>query len=551
MLRRHNPAKGPSVQPGFGRLQRATKRTATRPGRPSRLGAVHELRQSQVRLAAIINASLDAIVCVDESRHITIFNPAAAAMFDCPAAQALGSPLERFLPDAALALACGADGERTKMGEMEGRTRAGRSLCVAVNLSVQQRRKSAIVTLFIRDLTARKRVETQRKVMEAKLRESQKMQAIGTMAGGIAHDFNNILAAILGNVALAKDDLGDHAVARTSLMEIEKAGHRARDLVRQILAFSRNDAPQRNPVDLADLVHETVRLLRVTLPPSIELKVQIAQQMPTVLADATQVERALLNLCTNAVHAIGASRGTITVKLDSTRSESLLQERRETARGDHVSLSVRDTGPGMDPPTRERIFEPFFTTKPVGQGTGLGLAVVHGVMQAHQGSVGVQSAPGQGSVFTLYFPLANGEPAAQHSASEPSVTPAGHGQHVMYVDDDEALVFLVQRALTRQGYRVSGFTDPHAALAALRAHPRDVDLLVSDYNMPGYCGIDLLREARRLQPGLRLAMASGYISPEIKQLAKDEGASALIHKPNDVEALCEIVQRLMQGRGAG
>ena len=506
-----------------------------------------ELHLSENRLAAIINSSLDAIICVDASRTITIFNPAAAALFQCPSSEALGSPLERFLPDAVQTLAYNQLSTHAQLGEMEGRTVGGKALAVEVSVSFERRLDGDIITVFARDLTARKKIETQRNVLETQLRESQKMQAVGTMAGGIAHDFNNILGAILGNVELAKQDAGENSPALISLSEIEKAGRRARDLVRQILTFSRNETPKRSAIQLAEVVHETTRLLKVTLPPSIDLQLRIDPHVPAVMADATQVEQALLNLCTNAMHAIGTEKGTISVKLSSTYALSLKEERRGSSRGHHVTLAVRDTGTGIDPETMERIFEPFFTTKPVGQGTGLGLAVVHGIMRTHQGSVGVKSTPGGGSVFTLYFPPAEtAVVAAQLEMAFPS-TVHGEGKHVMYVDDDEALIFLVERVLTRKGFKVSSFTDPHLASAALRENPQIFDLLVTDYNMPGFCGVDLLREARLVRPDLPVALASGYVTAEIEQQALAEGVGALIHKPNDVEELCDIVQRLVHG----
>jgi two-component system, cell cycle sensor histidine kinase and response regulator CckA len=505
-----------------------------------------ELHLSENRLAAIINSSLDAIICVDANRSITIFNPAAAALFQCPSGQALGSPLERFLPDAVQTLAYNQLSSHAQLGEMEGRTSGGKALAVEVSVSFERRLDGDIITVFARDLTARKKIETQRNVLEAQLRESQKMQAVGTMAGGIAHDFNNILSAILGNVELAKQDAGAQSPALTSLLEIEKAGRRARDLVRQILTFSRNETTIRSTIHLADVVHETTRLIKVTLPPSIDLVVRIEDHVPPVMADATQIEQALLNLCTNAMHAIGSSKGTISVKLGSTYTLPLRKERRGKSRGHHVTLSVQDTGVGIDPETMERIFEPFFTTKPVGQGTGLGLAVVHGIMRTHQGSVGVQSKPGQGSVFTLYFPPAKSPAVTHQKEIGPPNTVEGKGKHVMYVDDDEALVFLVERVLTRKGFKVSSFTDPHLASAALRERAQEFDLLVTDYNMPGFCGIDLLREAREIRPELPVALASGYVTPEIEQQAFIEGAGALIHKPNDVDELCDIVQKLVQ-----
>ena len=504
-----------------------------------------ELHQSESRLAAIINSSLDAIVCVDADGTISVFNPAAAILFQCPSDQALGSPLERFLPQAVSTLAYSQVSTHAQLGEMEGRTAEGKVLSVEVSVSTERRPEGDITTVFARDLTARKKIETHRNVLEAQLRESHKMQAVGTMAGGIAHDFNNILSAILGNVELAKLDTPTDSAALVSLTEIEKAGRRARDLVRQILTFSRNEPPKRRPIQLAEVIHETMRLLKVTLPPTIDMQVVIHPGASAVLADATQVEQALLNLCTNAIQSIGKDRGSVIVELGNPPLGSRLVERRGSSRGNHVRLAVKDSGAGIDPDTLRRIFEPFFTTKPVGEGTGLGLAVVHGIMRTHMGTVGVQSKLGKGSTFTLYFPPVDAPAQPVDIDIKGTAEIYGMGKHVMYVDDDQALVFLVERVLRRKGFKVTSFTDPHMAATALRADPQDYHLLVTDYNMPGYCGVDLLREAKVIRPGLPVALASGYVTAEIEQSAIDEGAQALIHKPNDVEELCEIVQRLI------
>ena len=538
-----------------------------------------QLHASEKRLEAVINSALDAIICVDQHQRITVFNPTAAALFQCTAADALGSTLDRFLPDAGQALAFAQLTTQAMLGEMTALTVGGKELAVEVSVSFERHAEGETTTVFARDLTGRKKAEAHRSELEAQLRESHKMQAVGTMAGGIAHDFNNILHAILGNVELAKADCAPGSPMLESLLEIDKAGRRARDLVRQILTFSRNEAPQRTAVSLAEVAHDTERLLRVTLPPAIELHMQLQAGLPPVLADITQVEQALLNLCTNAVHAIqgqGGERGSIHVEAAAVQPDQRLSERLGLAAGDYVALTVRDSGPGMDAATLERIFEPFFTTKPVGQGTGLGLAVVHGVMRTHGGAADVHSTPGHGSRFTLYFPVAAGTagtaPAAPPAAiaSTPTATPAAakpaaalaalpddpdgtpppRKPHVMYVDDDEALVFLVQRLLRRRGYEVSGFTDPHEATAALRAEPERYDLLVTDYNMPGFCGVDLVHEARLIRADLPVALASGYVTAEIEQAALAEGARALIHKPNDVEELCATVQRLVAGDGA-
>ncbi|MEH3085956.1 MAG: ATP-binding protein [Xylophilus ampelinus] len=519
-----------------------------------------QLRASESRLEAVIDSALDAIVCVDAQQRITVFNPAAAALFQCPAPQALGTPLSRFLPDAPHALSFSQISTNAMLGEMTARTATGHELMVEVSASFEQRDGAATTTLFAHDLTGRKKAEAHRAMLEAQLRESQKMQAVGTMAGGIAHDFNNILSAILGNVDLAMADAGPDSPAQLSLAEIGKAGRRARDLVRQILTFSRNEPSRRQPVAIAEVIAETARLLRVTLPPQIELHLRAGPALPPILGDATQVEQALLNLGTNAVHALGDTPGSISIGANEQDPPQALRDRLGLHAQRYVAVSVTDTGSGMDAGTIERIFEPFFTTKPVGQGTGLGLAVVHGVMRNHQGATDVRSEPGRGSAFTLYFPVpeaAEGAAAAAAVASPPADPPAsaapapgrsadeGRGRHVLYVDDDQALVFLVRRLLTRRGYRVTGLTDPSEAEGLLRDTAAHFDLLVTDYNMPGYSGVDLVRAAKSVRPELPVALASGHITTEIERAAREAGALELIYKPNDVEELCATVQRLV------
>ncbi len=503
-----------------------------------------ELLQSKNRLSAIIDSSLDAIVGVDHHQCIVVFNPSAAALFECPTDQAMGLPLAVFLPDVKRLLDDLTPVGHTQLGEVTGISLRGTHIPLDVSVSVEQQPSGRLATLFAHDLTVRKKLERHREALEAKLRESQKMQAIGTMAGGIAHDFNNIISAILGNVVLAGQDVGAQSAVAVSLAEIDKAGRRARDLVRQILTFSRNEQPKRVALQLADIVHETLLLVKVTLPPHIDLQATIDPATPPVLADATQIEQALLNLCTNAIHAIGPTAGNIRIDLSGPCAAPGTADNGGGQTGAWVRLRVTDTGCGMSMQTQQRVFEPFFTTKPVGQGTGLGLSVVHGIMASHQGHVDIQSTPGQGSVFDLYF-LQAPVPVAVVPPPAPSVQPRGDGQRVMYVDDDEALVFLVKRVLTRQGYRVQTFTDPRAAVHALRADPACCDLLLTDFNMPGYSGVDLLQDAKTIRPDLPVALASGYVTPDIEQAARAAGACALIHKPNDVDELCRTVQAML------
>ena len=399
-----------------------------------------------------------------------------------------------------------------------------------------------------RDITGRKQVEAERAELEAQLQESQKMEALGTLAGGVAHDFNNALASILGNVELARQDVGPGHEALVSLEEIGKASRRATDLVQQILTFGRRAKLERKPTSLALVVVESARLLRATLPAKVVLNVDCKGDTPAVLADAAQVKQILLNLCGNALQAVQDQErpGVIEVRLET----HMQAEARGNLRpGRYACLTVRDNGPGMDEETRSHVFEPFFTTKQKGKGTGLGLSVVHGIAQSHQASIEVESSPGEGSTFRIYFPAIDAL-VAEVPASTADTAPAdGRGLHVLYVDDEQAIVFLMKRLLERQGYRVSGFTQPQEALATVRANPDRFDLAVTDYNMPGMSGLEVAQALREIRPDLPVVLASGYITEELRAQAPVAGIRELIYKPNTVDDLCEAVARAAQTAG--
>ncbi|MFY9315755.1 MAG: PAS domain S-box protein [Burkholderiales bacterium] len=283
----------------------------------------------------------------------------------------------------------------------------GRELVVEIQTTLIEFGGKAAYHLAGRDVTEQLKAEKERTLLEAQLRQSQKMEAVGTLAGGIAHDFNNIIGSILGNAELARQDVGADHPAFESIAEIGKAGRRARALVQQILAFSRKQALAKSVTELGPVLEEAARLLRATLPAGVRFAVACAPDAPAVLADATQIHQLLVNLCTNSWHAMEGRPGEIDVRLEAVSvDEALAHERPDLRPGRYVRLSVRDTGKGMDAATMERIFEPFFTTKPVGEGTGLGLSVVHGIVQGHGGAIVVESAPGKGSAFHLYFPAA-------------------------------------------------------------------------------------------------------------------------------------------------
>ena len=389
-----------------------------------------------------------------------------------------------------------------------------------------------------RDIGERKRAEAERRGLEAQLRESQKMESIGTLAGGIAHDFNNILGSILGNVALATEDAGANPAVRTSLSQIGKAARRARSLVQQILAFSRRQPQELVLQPLRPLLEDTLGLLRSTLPAMVTLDATLSDVAVHVEADATQVLQVLMNLATNAWHALPNRVGEIHIGLNTlVLGDSAPAPHNAMPPGRYAHVWVADTGTGMDRATRERIFEPFFTTKPVGEGTGLGLSVVHGIMNAHQGGISVESAPGAGTTFHLYFPARE---AALTVPAFDSTAPAplrGEGQYVLYVDDDEVMVLMVQRLLTRAGFRVTCCADAREAMAHVQATSEPVDVVVTDFNMPEFSGIDLAKALAEVRPGLPVVISSGYISDDMRVQARAAGVYCVLNKQDTLEVL--------------
>ncbi len=396
------------------------------------------------------------------------------------------------------------------------------------------------------DITERKKAERAHASLEAQLRESQKMEALGTLAGGIAHDFNNILGSILGNADLARQDASSNWQALVSLEEIQKAGYRARDLVQQILSFSRRQPTSRRVMSLAPIVEESARLLRAALPGGVLIECHCAADTPSVVADPTQVQQVMLNLGTNAAHAMEGRSGSIDIRVEGiTLDDASARFDLNLRPGRYARVVVSDTGHGMNAATLRRIFEPFFTTKPVGKGTGLGLSVAHGIMHSHEGAIVAHSELGNGSRFELYFPhmqaVAGGLITTEHArpASE------GSGQHILYIDDDEAQVFLIKRTLERWGYRVSAYLQQREALDVLLAGTARFDLVVTDFNMPGISGLEIARTIRDARPDLPVIVVSGYITDDLRAQAAAAGVRELISKSHEVEELRDVVQRLV------
>ena len=372
--------------------------------------------------------------------------------------------------------------------------------------------------------------QRERQQLATQLERSQRLYSLGTLAGGIAHDFNNILAAIAGNAELALLDSHAQNGVRSHVVEIQKAARRGSDLVRQILTFGRREQPKRELIDPRSVVEEALQLLRPTLPQGVTLRMSCAGQLPQLAADSTQLHQIIMNLGTNALQAMGSGGGTIDVTLDTCVVDAAMVTKLvDLAVGSYMRIRVTDTGCGMDEATLRQAFDPFFTTKDPGKGTGLGLAVVHGIVMGHGGAIDVCSERGVGTAFTLYFPAGPGETRVvttrQVESSESQL-------HVMYVDDDEMLVTLAAQALESPACHVTGFTDPLAALECFAKAPEKFDVIVTDMSMPTLPGFELAARVHRLRADIPIIVTSGYLRPQDYEMAERLSISKLVYKPN-------------------
>jgi PAS domain S-box-containing protein len=395
----------------------------------------------------------------------------------------------------------------------------------------------------VEDITSLREAEEERRELEGQLRQSQKLEALGTFAGGIAHDFNNILGAILGYGERAFHSLPAASDERRYVEQVLNAGNRARTLVERILTFSRSGMGARVPVLVSPVVVETIELLKGRLPASIELDVKLNANDTYIAGDATHLHQVVMNLCSNAVLAM-PSGGTLAVTLDkahfalaTTLSEGTVGP------GDCVRLTVSDTGSGISPEVLERIFNPFFTTRRTGEGTGLGLSLVDGIVREYGGGIDVHSVVGQGSRFDIYLPVTEAPPPAADGISED--LPRGDGQVVLIVDDEDALVTLVEEVLADLGYEPVGFRSSAAALQAFKEDPNRFDVVITDQTMPDLTGLALANEIRAIRDTLPVILCSGYGNAALEDEARKAGAAALLRKPLRSGELALALHRIL------
>ena len=503
--------------------------------------AEESLQKTTHMLQTLVDASPLAIVVIGEDSRVMIWSPAAERMFGWTAEEAVGQVLP-FVPEGDIGAVSAQIPSRQAAVERRRRRKDGTLVDVNVWSSPLRNASGGVIGSLgiLADVTERRRFERQ-------IRQSQKLDALGSIAGGIAHDFNNILTVLRGNLSLVQASVPAEYQLQTSLSEMDKACNRAASLVRQILTFGGRQEQSRTLMTMQPAVNDALQLLRSTIPASIEINTSLPPNLPTVMADSAQIHQVILNLGINASHALENARGRIDVSLEALEvDEALAATCPELHVGRYVRLIVADNGIGMSRDTLDRIFEPFFTTKPAGRGTGLGLAVVRGIVKNHDGAITVTSEPGRGTRFSVYFPVVDGEVTGKHQQVVEAFH--GNGERVLFLDDEEPIVLLASRMLNRLGYKVEAHTRAADALEDFRRRPEEFDLVLTDLSMPGASGMDFAASVLALRPDVPVIMTTGYIDPDDLDRARRIGVCEVILKPTTIEEMGRSFHRQLKAR---
>ncbi len=485
---------------------------------------------------------------IDSQGRIVLVNREVERLFGYSREDLLGRSVDMLVPDAVRSrhprdrAAFLANPRERAMGhgrELHGLRKDGTEVPVEIGLTPVATEEGMFVISSVVDISARRKAEAERRLLEEQLRESQKLEALGTLAGGIAHDFNNLLGGIIGYAELVRAAVTSEAT-RADLAELLLYAERGKQLIKQILIFSRQETRERRPVSLKQAVDEAGRLLRATLPAAIEMQLSTDPETPRVLADATSVHQVLMNLANNAAQAMPLG-GTLAIELQAFYvRDSAARANPDLHEGRYARLSVRDTGHGIDPSIRQRVFDPFFTTKGPNEGTGLGLAIVRGIMQDHGGAVRLESEMGVGTVVDCLFPALEVEPESA-SVTETEV-PQGRGERVLLVEDEEGLARLGRLRLESLGYTVVSETDPEKVLELLAKQAEPFALMITDYNMPHLNGLELARMVHAAHPALRILLTTGFVGDLPQESLREAGIVGLVRKPSTIAEIASDVR---------
>jgi len=468
----------------------------------------------------------------------------------------LGSPLaDYYTPESCLQLKEQGGYQRALTGQFMAEerdfvTRDGRVVHTLLHALAEHDADGRVVgtrAMFL-DITARKKMEQEAKRLEAALIQAQKMEAIGTLAGGIAHDFNNILSAVVGYAQLSLSDTDENSRLHYNLTQIFTAGMRASELVRQILTFSRQAERELKPLQVGPLIKEALKLLRSSLPATIEIVQQIPSETETIMADPTQIHQIVMNLCTNAAQSMEETGGRMTVTLAQVGlAAAEARDYPGLEAGDFIKLSIEDTGKGIAPEILEMIFDPYFTTKEEGKGTGLGLSVVHGIIQSYGGGIYVRSKPKLGTTFDVFIPTVKQQPLKEQR--EHPHLPTG-SETILLVDDEQVLLDVGQQTLQMLGYTVLTCNGGQEALELFNRSPQGIDLVISDMTMPKMTGDQLVAHLLHTRPDLPIILCTGFSSKLTNKEAADIGVKALVEKPLVAEKLASLVRKVLDAATA-
>jgi PAS domain S-box-containing protein len=509
------------------------------------------LRESERKYSLLVQESPDAIISLDKKGNLLTFNPAAERKSGFSAEEVMGKHFAKIgvlakksIPKALKEFALVITGIERPPFELTIMRKNKSYLFMEANPRlIKHKGEKAWIQVTLRDITDRKLVEAEKKRLQTQLQQSQKMESIGTLAAGIAHDFNNILYSIIGYTELALDDAERSTLLHNNLQEVLIAAQRAKDLVKQILTFSRQANQELKPLKVQLVVREALKLIRSSLPSTIEIKQNISNTCGLVIADATQIHQVAMNLLTNAYHAMEDEGGKLNVTLKEVDLDVDDLQDPTIAAGSYVCLTVADTGAGIDEYVLHRIFEPYFSTKEKDKGTGLGLAMVHGIVKSYRGNIRVYSEPGKGSAFHVYLPVIQTQ--AEREELDVVLPVEGGTERILLVDDEVQIVRMEQQMLERLGYHVTVRTSSIEALEAFRAVPDKFDLVITDMTMPNMTGVELAKKIIEIRPDIPMIICTGFSEKISKHKAITMGIRGYVMKPVIKSELAKKIREVL------